>query len=542
MRSSLSGLLMAVVLAAACGAPPTPATAPAPRGAPVPSAGRPSAGAPSAPTPIAGADVLPAGALPSVPLVDGPLDIRIQYPPENYQIPVRDSNFIFGSIGSGRATLTINGVEAKVYPNGAFMGWLPVPPSDSAHYTLIARRDGESAVIRRNVRVPRTPSGSRPTPIATRVDSGTRFVELVADADAAGSDTDQVVIVRPTPAGTYKWFLFPKTVVQVTGHRGNEARIRFDSHLEGWVAESNTKPVADSALPVRVASTSRVTLGDGYSDLRVPVSGKVPYEVSEQANALVLTLFNTVANTDIINLATLDPMVRDVTWEQTTSDRARFTVHLRRAPYGYHVFWDRGNVVLRVRHAPRIDANAPLRGRTIVVDPGHPPVGSTGPTGLYEGDATLMVGEELKTMLEAAGARVVMTRTTRGPVALNERPVMARRSNGDAFVSIHFNALADGANPFRPFGSGTFYFLSHSQPLARAVQNGLVHQMGLRDMGINYDNLAVVRQTWMPAVLCEGAFIIVPEQEAALRTVGYRQRYARGILEGLTEFFRGVGR
>ncbi len=533
---------MTSVLVAACGAPPKPSTAPSPSAAPAVSPGRPVAGSPPSPASVPGADVSPAGSLPTIPLVDGPLDIKIQYPSENYAIPVRDSNFIFGSVGSGRATLTINGVAARVYPNGAFMGWLPVPSADSAHYTLVATRDGESAVVRRNVRVPRPPSGVRPPAVVTRVDSGMRFVELVADADAAGSDTDQVVIVRPTPAGTYKWFLFPKTVVQVTGHRGNEARIRFDARLEGWVAESNTRPVADSTLPVRVASTSRVTLGDGYSDLRVPVNGKVPYEVSEQANALVLTLFNTVANTDLINLATLDPMVRDVTWEQTASDRARFTVHLRRAPYGYHVFWDRGNVVLRVRHAPRVDASAPLRGRTIVVDPGHPPVGSTGPTGLYEGDATLMVGEELKTMLEAAGARVVMTRTTRGPVALNERPVMARRSNGDAFVSIHFNALADGANPFRPFGSGTFYFLSHSQPLARAVQSGLVHHLGLRDMGINYDNLAVVRQTWMPAVLCEGAFIIVPEQEAALRTVGYRQRYARGIVEGLTEFFRGVGR
>ena len=77
--------------------------------------------------------------------------------------------------------------------------------------------------------------------------------------------------------------------------------------------------------------------------------------------------------------------------------------------------------------------------------------------------------------------------------------------------------------------------------VARAVQRGMVSQMGLQDLGVNYDNLAVVRGTWYPAVLCEGAFIILPDQEAALRTPEFQERYARGVADGLENYFRTLG-
>ena len=99
-------------------------------------------------------------------------------------------------------------------------------------------------------------------------------------------------------------------------------------------------------------------------------------------------------------------------------------------------------------------------------------------------------------------------------------------------------AHPDGVNPYRTNGTGTYFFHDRAEPLARAVQRGMVRWMGLRDLGVNYDNLAVARPTWFPAILCEGAFVIVPDQEAALRTPEFQSRYAIGILEGLEEYFR----
>ena len=68
-----------------------------------------------------------------------------------------------------------------------------------------------------------------------------------------------------------------------------------------------------------------------------------------------------------------------------------------------------------------------------------------------------------------------------------------------------------------------------------------VQTCALPIFGVNYDNLAVVRPTWFPAVLCEGAFVILPDQEAALRTSDFQARYAMGIMEGLEEYFRELG-
>ena len=44
----------------------------------------------------------------------------------------------------------------------------------------------------------------------------------------------------------------------------------------------------------------------------------------------------------------------------------------------------------------------------------------------------------------------------------------------------------------------------------------------------------------MPSILTEGAFIIMPDQEAALRTTSYQDAYARGILRGLESYFAAL--
>jgi N-acetylmuramoyl-L-alanine amidase len=150
------------------------------------------------------------------------------------------------------------------------------------------------------------------------------------------------------------------------------------------------------------------------------------------------------------------------------------------------------------------------------------------------------VGEKVREMLVKRGADVFMTRTTPASVDLGERPVMARRANANALVSIHVNALPDGVNPFRAHGTGAYFFHPQSEPLARALQNGMVKRMGLPNLGVNYDNLALARATWMPSVLCEGAFIIMPAQEAALRTEDFQAAYARGIVDGLESYFRSM--
>ena len=116
------------------------------------------------------------------------------------------------------------------------------------------------------------------------------------------------------------------------------------------------------------------------------------------------------------------------------------------------------------------------------------------------------------------------------------------RANGHAFVSIHLNAFPDGVNPFVNAGTSTLFFHQHSEPLARLVQREMVRRFRTRDIGIHYQNLAVARPPWMPAILTEGLFLMFPEQEASLRSPEGRELYARAVADGVEEYFRGLSR
>jgi N-acetylmuramoyl-L-alanine amidase len=581
------------------------------------------------PTPPTNPAPEPRAGLPPIPNVVGAIALRIVYPPAGSQIATRDSNFIFGSVGSGTAALRINGQSVEVKPNGSFLAWLPVPVRSEveAVYEIEVAQGSDTVRTQHRVAIPPEPAplpssgplivdsatvsprgrlvferwepirvsvriapaavaelqlpdgarlplvgpppGTRGSVVATEIaavrlnsgawiqvvrgrDSVRLALGRIALADSAGPqfarlgaalstvpDTDRVIIGRPIAGGTYKWFLMPGTTVEVTGRNGAATRVRLDENLQVYVDSAELSPLPlGTPAPRRVASNARVVASAGWSEVRIPVSDIPPYSIDAEPMALVLTLHGTTANTDIINFTSTDSIVRRVTWRQVANDRAEYRVELHQAPFGYLVQWDRNTLVLRVRATPGINRSRPLEGLTIAVDAGHPPAGTTGPTGLYEAVATLGISERLKTYLEQRGAAVVMTRTAPGAVALADRPVIARRSNAHAFVSIHLNAFPDGVNPFERHGTGTYYFNSWSEPMARAIQAAMVRRMTLPDLGVYYDNLAVLRPTWMPSVLCEGAFLMIPEQEAALRTPEFQDAYARGVAEGLEEYFR----
>ena len=236
-------------------------------------------------------------------------------------------------------------------------------------------------------------------------------------------------------------------------------------------------------------------------------------------------------------------MVRTVEWAQETADRARVTVHLRAAPYGYLVLWENNALVLKLRGRPRHRSrNSPLRGLTIAVDPGHPPVGATGPTGLWEPQVTLPIG------LQAAGAPRAARRARRDD-AHHGRSRRAGRSPGHraarqrARVRLHPSqrvsptASTRSSRPARARTSSAPTASRSRAPCSAAWSRSI----GLQDLGVNYNNLAVVRGTWYPAVLCEGAFLMLPDQEAALRTPEFQERYARGVADGLESYFRTLG-
>lgn len=492
--------------------------------------------------------------LPAVPLIEGALAPRVVYPRWDQLITSRDSNFIFGSVGHGLASLTINGQDVRVWPNGAFLGFVPNPPPTDAQFVLVARLGADSAIAAHQVRVagmaPPVPDSLRP-PAPAITDTVPTWIVL-RDTLTALSDTDRVVIGRPTHNSTYRWFLFPNTRVQLTGRYPGFARVRLDSGLDIWVDAVDARTFAtDTAPPRRVVGNLKVRSSEDWVDVQFPIAERPAYLVEERDRSIELTLYGTRGNTDLVSYPTSDSLVRHVEWAQELNDRVRYSVEMNVAPFGYLVLYENGILTLRIRRPPSglgswalglgPRSRSSLAGLTIAVDAGHPPAGATGPTGLYEADAALPVGEALKGMLEERGATVVMTRESGDPVDLAMRPVIARRSSAHAFVSLHYNAYPDGVNPFtRPNGIEVYFYRPHSESLARAVQSELITKQQLEDQGIHFRSLAVVRSTWFPAVLAEGGYLLVPEQENAMRTQGWQDRYARAVADGLEKYFRAL--
>lgn len=190
-----------------------------------------------------------------------------------------------------------------------------------------------------------------------------------------------------------------------------------------------------------------------------------------------------------------------------------------------------------------------ISGKIIVLDPGHggSDPGAIGPTGLQEKQVTLPVAEYLKSILEAKGAKVILTRTTDvdvyGPHAsgvdeLQARVNVANGNQADAFMSIHINSFS---NP-NVGGIATYYFdgSDQSKKLASSVQGQIAEHSGFNgDRGIQPGNLYVLRHSLMPSILVELGFISNPTEEGHLKESSTQKGFANELAKGLELYFGG---
>lgn len=366
----------------------------------------------------------------------------------------------------------------------------------------------------------------------------TPIVVAFDDDTARRGDTDRITVGRATPGGTYHWFFPTGVTATVTGRINEQLRVRLAAGTEAWVATAEALVVRSRRAAPAIAGSITTRRSPDGATVRIPLTYFAPFHVVEQERSLVVRIYNAVGDIDWIRYAANDSLVRGVTWEQRAGPEVTVTIELAGPVWGYRMHHGDGGLVLEIRRPPAIDRDEPLRQRRIVIDPGHPPGGASGPTGLREAEANLAVAQRLRRRFEAAGATVLMTRTTDSVVDLWPRVQFAERSQADLLISIHNNALPDGVNPFTDNGTTVFYNHPRSAPLARMIQQALVRRLGIRDLGIGRGDLALVRSTWMPSVLTEGLFLMVPEQEAALRSAEGQERYAQGVFEGVRRYLQ----
>ena len=132
-----------------------------------------------------------------------------------------------------------------------------------------------------------------------------------------------------------------------------------------------------------------------------------------------------------------------------------------------------------------------------------------------------------------------MTRMGHEDLDLYKRVDMATKWGADLLISIHNNALPDGVNPFTHNGTSAYYYFNQARPLAEAIHKRMLKATKLPDHGLYYGNLALTRVSDCPAVLVECAFMMIPEQEAKLKTDKFQRKCASAIYKGICDYLKG---
>jgi N-acetylmuramoyl-L-alanine amidase len=230
-----------------------------------------------------------------------------------------------------------------------------------------------------------------------------------------------------------------------------------------------------------------------------------------------------------------------------------------------------------------VKRNFPLgKVAKVVVDAGHggKDPGAISRSGLEEKTVTLDIAKRVASLLREEGAQVEMTRSTDVFIPLEKRVDITNDESADIFVSIHANA-----NPSRVMKGFEVYYISPAvSDLSRAVTSSkrrrlnmvdsfsgepssslkaaiwdmmytysraeaielsrsICHAVGssidVRVLGVKNANFCVLRGASLPAVLVEVGFLSISQEAERLNSGMYRQKLARGIVDGIREYAIG---
>ena len=187
-----------------------------------------------------------------------------------------------------------------------------------------------------------------------------------------------------------------------------------------------------------------------------------------------------------------------------------------------------------------VTTNQPL----IIIDAGHGGIDPGSDShGILEKDINLEIALKLQEVLHENGYSVLMTREDDNSLSLRERSDFANEKEADLFISLHQNCYAQDASVH---GIEVYYNsdkTTNDQQLAQMIQESLINETGAKNRGIHSDNgLVVTRETIMPAVLVETAFISNDDELDLIMSDDYQNKVVKGIVVGIEEFLNELDR
>lgn len=223
----------------------------------------------------------------------------------------------------------------------------------------------------------------------------------------------------------------------------------------------------------------------------------------------------------------------------------------------------------------------PLTGRTVVIDPGHNPrnrehtkeineqvdigtgrkecdtTGTSTDDGYAEARFTLDVSHRLRELLQAQGARVLLTHDDDRPFGpcIDERARIGNEAKADAVVSVHADGSAVGNRGFHVIlpaavkggGADTSKIVKSSADLGARIAGHFVRTTGSAPS--NYigggtgldtrDDLGGLNLSTVPKVFVECGNMRDPKDAALLTDERWRQKAAQGMADGIAAHLKG---
>ena len=336
---------------------------------------------------------------------------------------------------------------------------------------------------------------------------------------------------------------------------GNNGKITHVSIKNGYIMPKNSIKVVscssasgDTVIVLEmnrpVPFNAKLT-GQTYSNY----NGNRPVVVSDLDCTGLEISFSDTINADG-NLSLINSVCKAGTWS-TDSAKSVTTLSFKLAQagkfYGFHYEYNSdGNLVITINHKP-----ASLSGYTIMLDPGHggidgganTAVSGTGVNG--EKHINLFIAKKVKELLEAEGAKVVMTRNEDKWVCYTDRNNAVRNQNPDMFIAIH----CDSSTAANAMGTSAYYYRAYSQPLANAVHESIVNAYKTKiysdksnsfksniSRGANFYAFRVTRVEECPAILIEYGFVSNVAECQVLQSPANREILAAATVEGIKKY------
>ncbi|MEU6661324.1 N-acetylmuramoyl-L-alanine amidase [Streptomyces sp. NPDC046821] len=225
-------------------------------------------------------------------------------------------------------------------------------------------------------------------------------------------------------------------------------------------------------------------------------------------------------------------------------------------------------------------ASGPLKGKVVVIDPGHNPnnfrhtaeinklvdigtnrkecdtTGTSTNGGYTEADFSLDVSRRLRTLLQQQGATVELTQNgdrAWGP-CVDERAQIGNKAHADAVISVHADGSAVGNRGFHVIlpasvkagAADTTAIMGPSRDLGERVAGNFLRDTGSAPSnyiggGTGLDvrkDLGGLNLSTVPKVFIECGNMRDPKDAALLTSGAWRQKAAQGISDGIVSFLR----